>query len=338
MQIFENISLKKYNTFKVDVASRFLWEASNANEIIENLSKDEYSKLPIFILGEGSNVLFTKDFPGIIIHIVSKGIKIVEENEAIAVVEAEAGEIWDDVVKYCVENNLYGVENLALIPGTIGAAPVQNIGAYGVEFQDVCQSVTGLTLPKGREKVLLKSECKFDYRDSVFKKELKTNFLITNVRICLSKSKKFNLNYRAFQEQLKSIDTNKLTLKDVSALVRRIRQSKLPDQEKIGSAGSFFKNPEVNARKFGELKKSFNDLVFFRLENGSYKIPAGWLIEKCGYKGKIAGNVGTYKHQALVIINRGKASGEEVQHFALKIQKDVFEKFGIEILPEVNIL
>jgi UDP-N-acetylmuramate dehydrogenase len=338
MNITENISLKKYNTFKIDVTAKYFLETENCSEVIETISKSEFAKLPFLILGEGSNILFTKDYPGIVIHLISKGIRIVEQDDANAIVEAEAGEIWDDVVSFCVENNLYGAENLSLIPGTVGAAPVQNIGAYGTEFKDVCESVIGLTIPLGREKKLKKDECKFDYRDSIFKRALHQKILITKVRLRLSKEKKFNLNYRAFQDYLGNKDRSNLTLKDVSNFVREIRRSKLPNPQKIGNAGSFFKNPEVSARKFGELKKRFSDLVFFRLENGSYKIPAGWLIEKCGYKGKKLDNVGTYKNQALVVVNFGGATGEEIQRFVLKIQKDVFEKFEIEILPEVNIL
>jgi UDP-N-acetylmuramate dehydrogenase len=338
MFITENVSLKKYNTFHIDVNTRYFFETNISNEILDTISKTKFNKLPVLILGEGSNILFTRNFPGIVIHLVSKGIRVVEEDDLSAIVESEAGEIWDDLVAFCVEHDLYGVENLSLIPGTVGAAPVQNIGAYGVEFQDVCDSVVGFTLPEGKEKTLQKEKCKFDYRDSIFKKELRDKIIITKVRLRLSKEKKYNLNYRAFQDHLKYSDTSNFTLKDVNCLVKEIRRSKLPDPEIVGNAGSFFKNPEVNARKFGELKKRFSDLVFFRLDEGSYKIPAGWLIEKCGFKGKKFGNVGTYKNQALVIVNYGDASGEEIQRFALKIQKEVFEKFEIEIIPEVNIL
>ena len=336
--IKENISLKKLNTFGIDAKTKFYAELNKDTEALEILHDSKYSSLPKFPLGGGSNVLFTHDYEGIILRLISKGINIIEDDSETALVEAESGEIWDDLVTYCVNNSLYGVENLTLIPGTVGAAPIQNIGAYGTELKDVFDSLTGVSMVNGEEKSFSNEQCRFGYRDSIFKHELKNNFLITKVRLRLSKQKKFNLNYRAFQDYLKKEDHDKITLKEVNNLVKRIRQSKLPDPMKIGNAGSFFKNPEIGKKKFAELKKRFSDLVFFKVENDNYKIPAGWLIEKCGFKGKKIGNVGTYKNQALVIVNFGDAKGEEVQNFAFKIQHAVFEKFGIEIIPEVNIL
>ena len=323
MIIKENFSIKNYNTFGIDVKAKYFVEASNENEAIEALRQPEFSSIPKFILGEGSNVLFIRDYVGVILRLVSSGIKILDENESSALVEAEAGETWDDLVNFCVNNNFYGIENLSLIPGTVGAAPVQNIGAYGAEFENVFDSLDGFFIVNGEKKSFNKDQCKFGYRDSIFKNELK---------------EKFNLNYRAFQDYLSAEEKEKVTLQEVSALVKKIRLSKLPDPHKLGNAGSFFKNPEVKGKKLSELKKRFNDLVFFKIENDAYKIPAGWLIEKCGFKGKKIGNVGTYKNQALVIVNYGNANGEEVQKFAFKIQQAVFEKFGVEIIPEVNIL
>ena len=252
-------------------------------------------------------------------------------------VESSAGEKWNDFVTYCVEKGFYGVENLSLIPGTVGAAPIQNIGAYGVELKDVFESLEGILIDTGEKRIFNKHDCQFDYRNSIFKKQYKNNILITKVLFRLKREGKFNFNYRAFQSYLKPGDKNKLTLREVSELVKKIRRDKLPNPQKYGNAGSFFKNPEVDAQKIHELQERFADLVHFKVEDDKYKIAAGWLIEKCGFRGKNIGKVGTYKKQALVIINFGDATGEEIKIFSESIQKAVLNKFGVNLTPEVNI-
>jgi UDP-N-acetylmuramate dehydrogenase len=338
MIIEENSSLKKYNTFGIDVTARYFVELKDDDEIISLLNNKEFEKENKLFIGSGSNILFTKNYEGLIAKISTKGYRIINEEGNDVLVESAAGEKWNDFVTYCVEKELYGAENLSLIPGTVGAAPVQNIGAYGVELKDVLESLEGIMIESGEEKTFKKSECKFDYRDSIFKKELKDKFIITKVVFRLQRNKKFNLNYRAFQTYLKPGEQDKLTLREMSELVKRIRRDKLPNPKKYGNAGSFFKNPEVSKEKIDELQKHFEDLVHFKVSDDKYKIAAGWLIEKSGYRGKNVGQVGTFKKQALVIINLGNATGNEIKNFSKQIQEAVRKKFGVELIPEVNII
>jgi UDP-N-acetylmuramate dehydrogenase len=337
MQIEENVSLKKYNSFAVDVQARYFLEIKSEEELQEFFSSSEFKRDKKLFLGGGSNILFTKDYEGLIVKITTKGNRVIEEGDNEVLVESSAGEKWNDFVTYCVEKNLYGVENLSLIPGTVGAAPIQNIGAYGAELKDVFESLEGIMIDSGEKKIFNKHDCQFDYRDSIFKKKYKDNFLITKVVLRLRKEKKFNLNYRAFQSYLKPGEQNKLTLREMSELVKRIRRDKLPNPQKYGNAGSFFKNPEVDLKKIQELQQKFIDLVHFKVEEDKYKISAGWLIEKCGFRGKNIGKVGTYKKQALVIINFGGATGDEIKSFSESIQKAVENKFDVTLTPEVNI-
>ncbi|MEW5842817.1 MAG: UDP-N-acetylmuramate dehydrogenase [Bacteroidota bacterium] len=338
MIIKENFSLKNFNTFKIDVNARFYAELESAEQIFELTSQKEFQNLPVLFLGEGSNILFTKNYDGIVVRLISKGIKVVDENSEFIFVNAQAGELWDDLVTFCVDKEYYGIENLSLIPGTVGAAPIQNIGAYGVELKDVFDSLEGFNLDDQQKIILNNNQCAFGYRNSIFKNALKNKFLIANVTLKLKKEKSFNLNYRAFQEFIQKKKSTEITIKEVSDLVKRIRMSKLPDPSKLGNAGSFFKNPEVDKKKFAELKKSFSDLVFFKVDEHSYKIPAGWLIEKCGFKGKKSGKVGTHNKQSLVIVNLGSADGIEIVNFAEQIVQAVHTKFGIKLTPEVNII
>lgn len=338
MQIEENISLKRNNTFGVDVRARFYIDLKDENDINELLAFKEFKDGKKLFLGGGSNILFTKDFDGWIAKISTKGNRVIEENEKEVLVESSAGEKWNDFVTYCVEKEFYGVENLSLIPGTVGAAPIQNIGAYGAELKDVFESLEGILIEPGEKKSFSNKECQFDYRDSIFKKKYRDNFLITKVTFRLKKEKKFNLNYRAFQSYLKPGQQNKLTLREVSELVKKIRRDKLPNPRKYGNAGSFFKNPEVDENKIHELQEHFLDLVHFKVGDDKYKISAGWLIEKCGFRGKNIGKVGTFKKQALVIINFGEATGDEIKRFSESIQIAVQNKFGVSLTPEVNII
>jgi UDP-N-acetylmuramate dehydrogenase len=338
LKIEENKSLKQYNTFGVNVKANYFTSVASEKEILEILQSKRFGSMQKLILGGGSNILFTKNYDGLVIHYIEKGIRLLEETEKYVIIESSAGEIWNDLVSYCVENKYYGIENLSLIPGRVGAAPIQNIGAYGVEIKDVFESLEGINLESGEKKIYKKNECKFDYRDSIFKRELKGKFIITKVILKLQKQKQFNLNYRSLNNYLGKANKEKLTIRRVRETVNKIRMSKLPDPQRFGNAGSFFKNPEVTEEIFIELKKDFEETVFFKLDNNKYKIPAAFLIEKCGFRGKRIGNVATYNQQALVIINMGSASGDEIKKFSELIQSEVKEKFGIELTPEVNII
>lgn len=337
MTLHKNYSLKKFNTFGVDVNAECFVEIDNEEELVEYLSQKEFIKNQLLILGGGSNILFTKNYDGTVVKYLPHSINIIEETGKEILLEVEAGMQWDDLVLFCVKNKYYGIENMSLIPGTVGAAPIQNIGAYGVELKDVFEYLEGYVIDSCEKKIFNKIDCKFGYRDSLFKKELKRNFIITKVALRFSKEKKINLAYKALKEALSNKSEN-VDIEDISDAVRKIRTSKLPDPVKYGNAGSFFKNPEITGKHFKELIDNYNDLVYFEQGNGLYKIPAGWLIEKCGYKGKRIGNVGTYENQALVIINYGGASGKEVIDFARLIQNEVERKFKIVLETEVNIL
>lgn len=338
MTILENYSLKKHNTFGIDVKTSYFVEIESEDELVNFLKTKPDLKKNLFVIGCGSNMLFTKDFDGTILKYSGKGIDIIQESDENISIKASAGVIWDDLVKYCVENKFYGIENLSLIPGTVGAAPVQNIGAYGVEVKDVFEFLEGYDIESCEKRIFKKDECKFGYRNSIFKNDLKAKFIVTSVVVKLGKEKVFHLAYRALKDHFKPEELDDLTIAQVNDAVRKIRLSKLPDVDIYGNAGSFFKNPEINKKEFILLEEKYPDLVFHKISDNCYKIPAGWLIEKCGLKGKRIGNVGTYKNQALVIINYGNANGDEIQMFASKIQKDVYGKFRIEIQPEVNIL
>ena len=335
--IKENHSLLTYNTFNLDTTARRFIELTNSEEI-ECFIQSEFANNRILILGGGSNLLLLNDFDGIVVHLSNKGIHVISESGDDVIIECSAGEIWDDVVSFCVENKFYGIENLALIPGTIGAAPIQNIGAYGVEIKDILQSVEGFDLITREKRILTVSECELDYRSSIFKTNLKGRFLITKVKLRLSRKKKFHLNYRALNEKFGRRSVDIIRIEDVSSYIKKIRTEKLPDYKVLGNAGSFFKNPEVSPEELSELKNQHHDIVSFATSAGTYKIAAGWLIEECGFKGKRIGNVSCYEKQALVIVNHGGATGKEIKEYSERIQGAVKNKFGIILMPEVNII
>jgi len=338
MLVLQNHSLKKLNTFGVEVKVKLFAEVFSEDELIEILSDVKFKSEPKLILGGGSNILFTKDFDGLIIKVSMSGINVIEENDESVLIEAGAGIIWDELVKFCVEKNFGGIENLTLIPGTVGAAPIQNIGAYAQELADTFISLTGVFIESGEGKIFSKNECRFSYRSSIFKEELKNEFIISSVRLKLSKSSKTNTSYKALSDYISKKGIANPTIKDVSTAVAEIRRSKLPDPEKIGNAGSFFKNPFVSKELFQKLKSEYSDIISFNVETGQIKISAGWLIEKCGWKGKRVGDVGTSPDHALVICNFGNATGAEVLEFAMRIKEEVANKFGIKLEEEVNIL
>jgi UDP-N-acetylmuramate dehydrogenase len=338
MKIEKNISLKPYNTFGIDAKAKFFSEIYDETQLKEILSSEECKSLPKLILGGGSNVLLTKNFDGLALKISIPGIETINEDDETVLIKAGAGEIWHKLVLFCVEKNYGGIENLSLIPGTVGAAPIQNIGAYGHEIKDVFDNLNGVYIEDGKSATFKKDECKFAYRDSIFKNELKDKFIITYVTLRLSKNPVINISYGNVKSELDKLGYNNIGIKEVSDVITKIRKSKLPDPAVIGNAGSFFKNPEIPEEKFNQLKENFSDIVGFKLENGKVKVPAGWLIESCGWKGKKVGNTGSHAKQSLVLVNYGSASGEEVLNLAEKIKESVLEKFGIELKEEVNII
>lgn len=336
MKILENISLKKLNTFGIDAKAKLYTEISTENDFITLLSHEEYNQNKHFILGGGSNILLTADFDGLVIKNNIKGIKVIKEDENNIWVKANSGEIWHDFVLHCIAHNWGGVENLSLIPGTVGAAPMQNIGAYGVEIKDVFDSLSAIEKATSELKSFNTDECKFGYRESIFKNEIKGQFIITSVTFKLTKKDHaLNVSYGAIKNTL---DTISPTLKNISDVVIKIRQSKLPDPVEIGNSGSFFKNPTIDKLDFDKLKSKFKSMPGYQLPNNKMKVAAGWLIEQCGWKGKRLGNIGVHAKQALVLINYGEGKGEDIKILAQKIQKSVVDKFDIKLHPEVNFI
>ncbi|WP_316842174.1 UDP-N-acetylmuramate dehydrogenase [Pedobacter gandavensis] len=338
MTIFQqNTSLKPYNTFGIPVNARYFAKLTTAADLQELLGSDLIKTEPLLILGGGSNLLFTKDFEGLVVKVSIPGISEVITGDEV-IVTAGAGVVWNDFVNYCVQHGYAGVENLSLIPGTVGASPIQNIGAYGVELKDVFESCTGMEINTGISRVFSHADCKFGYRDSIFKNELKGQYLITEVRFRLNRVAKINTQYGAIQEELAKRGIAIPTIADVSAVVAHIRVSKLPDPSTIGNAGSFFKNPVIAKAEFQKIYKEFPEVVHYQVTPGKVKLAAGWLIEQCGFKGKVVGQTGTWKSQALVLVNHGQATGQEVYSFSENIINTVEAKFGVRLEREVNIL
>ncbi|MCU0341582.1 MAG: UDP-N-acetylmuramate dehydrogenase [Spirosomaceae bacterium] len=333
-----NVSLKTYNTFGIDVTARYLVEADNEQDIDTLFQLPDFEKLPKLVLGGGSNLLFTQDFNGVVLKNNIKGIEIVKEDADHVWVQVGAGENWHEFVLYCVERDWGGLENLSLIPGTVGAAPIQNIGAYGVELSATCEQVEAIALTDGKKRVFSREECRFGYRDSIFKHEAKGQYIITSVRFRLSKYPVLQTSYGDIQKTLDQLNPKRLNIKAVSDAVVKIRRSKLPDPAEIGNAGSFFKNPEVALTVFEQLKTQYPDLPSYETDPHTRKIPAAWLIEQCGWKGKRVGNVGVHTRQALVLVNHGNARGEELRQLSEKIKASVQQQFGISLQVEVNIL
>lgn len=334
MQIQRNFPLKKYNTFGVQATSKLFASFSSADELISLLNTKE--NLPIMILGGGSNILFTKDFDGFLLKNEIGGIEIVSENAEYIYVKVGAGVQWHEFVMFCVNNNFAGVENLSLIPGNSGASPMQNIGAYGVEVKDVFFELESLHL---KDKIVQKfsgDDCEFGYRESVFKKKYKNQFAILNVTYRLKKKPDFNISYGAIEAELQKTNVEKLTVKSISDAVIRIRTSKLPDPAIIGNAGSFFKNPVISKKLFEEKKMDQLNIPFYNTDEEHLKIPAGWLIEKCGWKGYRKNDAGCYDKQALVLVNYGNATGREIYDLSEEIKISVKEKYNIDLEREVN--
>lgn len=338
MNLLENVSLKPYNTFGIDVSAKYFSTFNSTEQLQAILENRDLNSLPRLILGGGSNMLFTKDFDGIVLRNRIPGIEVVNEDSEFWYVKSGAGVLWHDLVLWCIERGYQGIENLSLIPGTSGAAPIQNIGAYGVELKDTFYQLEAIDLTAGKLVVYDKEACDFGYRQSVFKAELKGKFIITSITLALRKQPQYNVSYGAITQELSKMGVDSPDAKTISQAVVKIRQSKLPDPSKIGNAGSFFKNPEVSASQYELLHKNFPDVVSYPLADGNYKLAAGWLIEQCGWKGKVVGNTGSHKDQALVLVNYGNATGNEIRDLAFRILDSVKQRFGVAIEPEVNII
>jgi UDP-N-acetylmuramate dehydrogenase len=338
MTILENISLKKLNTFGIDATARYFSEFTSLEQIKEILSNVRYSGMQKLILGGGSNLLFTKNFDGIVLKNDLKGIELINEDKDYYYVRSAAGEVWHEFVMHCIEHNYAGLENLSLIPGNVGASPMQNIGAYGVEIKDTFHELQAFHINDKALHVFTNSDCKFGYRESVFKRELKNQFIIISVTFKLKKNPLLNTSYGAIEKELETMGVKELSIKAISQAVCNIRSSKLPDPKVIGNAGSFFKNPEIPGSQFESLKSEFPTIVGYDLENGNVKLAAGWLIEQCGWKGKTFGDAGVHKLQALVLVNYGNAQGSEIYDLSTKVLESVKEKFGVDLEREVNII
>lgn len=339
IQVKENVSLKPYNTFGIDVTARYLCHITTVKQFQELLKADLFKNKPHYILGGGSNTLFTKDYDGIIVKVDLKGITIENEYDTLVKVKVMAGENWHAFVKYAVNNNWGGIENLSLIPGTMGAAPIQNIGAYGVEIKNVIDKVETVDLESGELRVFTNEECEFGYRESVFKSRLLKKYFISSVTLTLTKKNHhFNTNYGSLHEQLTRMNVQDINIQIISDAVIQIRQSKLPDPMVTGNAGSFFKNPTISSVHHEKLKNEFASMPSYPIDNQQFKVPAGWLIEQCGWRGKRINKIGVHPDQALVLVNYGGGTGEEIFNLSKKIQGSVEDKFHITLTPEVNIL
>ncbi|HTE29165.1 MAG TPA: UDP-N-acetylmuramate dehydrogenase [Chryseolinea sp.] len=339
MTILENVDLRPYNTFNIQAYARFFTVLRTTDDVRELLASDLFHQTRYLILGGGSNVLFTEDFDGLVAKVELKGISVVHEDDESTSLHVGAGENWHGFVMHCMKNNLGGVENLSLIPGTSGAAPMQNIGAYGVEIKDVIASVEAIEISTGQAITFSNDTCEFGYRESIFKQRAKDKYVITAINVRLSnRDHKLNISYGAIKDTLKAMNVTDPTIKDVSDAVIHIRRTKLPDPTVLGNAGSFFKNPSITMSLFEAIKKENPSIPSYPAVDGLIKIPAGWLIEQCGWKGKTIDHIGVHAHQALVIVNYGGGKGKEIWALAMQIRDSVTKKFNITLHPEVNVI
>jgi UDP-N-acetylmuramate dehydrogenase len=333
-----NISLKPFNTFGIEATASDFIEIESIKTLKFVIDNFNLANRKTLLIGGGSNILLTKNFDGLVLKMSILGIEKVKEDNDFVFIKAMAGENWHDFVLYCVANNFAGIENLSLIPGCVGAAPMQNIGAYGVEIKDTCHEIEAYNIASSEVKIFSNAECKFGYRESIFKHEAKGKYIITSVTFKLKKQAKVNISYGAIKDVLAHKKIENPTIKEVSEAVIAIRESKLPNPKVLGNAGSFFKNPEILTQSYLSLKEQFPALVGYKISETHTKLAAGWLIEQCGWKGKVVGYTGSHKDQALVLVNYGNATGNEIWNLAMQIQESVFEKFGVTIVPEVNVI
>jgi UDP-N-acetylmuramate dehydrogenase len=334
--IEQNISLQAFNTFGFDLKAENFIRFNSIVGLREILK--EHQEKPLFILGGGSNILLTKNISGLVLKNEIKGIKIIEDHTDYVIVESGAGEVWHELVLYCIQNGWAGIENLSLIPGSVGASPMQNIGAYGVEIKDVFSYLSAINIATGELEIFNTEQCKFAYRESVFKQALKGKYIICYVAFKLSKKAIKNTTYGAIEDELKKMGISNPSIEDISKAVISIRQSKLPNPAVIGNAGSFFKNPIVSEELVKKLQEIYPDIPNYPSTNGTKKLAAGWLIEKAGWKGKTIGNIGVHKNQALVLVNYGGGTGEEILALSTAIIEDIKSKFKVELEREVNIM
>lgn len=344
LAVSEFAPLHELNTLAIDVSARYFLTISELEHIPQAVLFAQQKRLPLMVLGAGSNVVFSADFPGVVAHMALRGIEVeINSNHefesaqpANVVVNAAAGENWHQLVQQCLQRGFYGLENLALIPGTAGAAPIQNIGAYGIELNQLLQSVTGWDLTQQKWRVISATECEFGYRDSIFKQALKDKFIISSIALGLSTRPNPICHYSALADQLAMQGIDQPTPQQIAAAVMDVRRSKLPDPAQIPNAGSFFKNPVIGKQQFDQLALRYPGLVSYPQPSGNYKLAAGWLVEQAGWKGvnrksNDLGQVGVHHRQALVLVNHGSASGADILSLAAAIQRDVSEKFGVEL-------
>ncbi len=333
-----NISLRPYNTFGIDVQAESFAKIDSIDKLQNILSDTKIKQNLSLILGGGSNILLTKDVQGLVLKNDIDGIDIIEEDSTSVVLEVGAGVVWHSFVLWCINKGYGGLENLSLIPGNVGASPMQNIGAYGVEIKDCFESLDALHIEDNVIHTFDKSTCEFGYRESVFKRALKGQYVICKVRYKLSKTPKFNTSYGAIQQELERMGVDTLSLKAISDAVIAIRQSKLPDPKEIGNSGSFFKNPVVPITLANKIKEDYPEMPSYPIDDDHVKLAAGWLIEKCGWKGYRKDDYGVHAKQALVLVNYGKAKGSDIYNLSSEILASVHEKFGVQLEREVNIL
>ncbi|WP_366187069.1 UDP-N-acetylmuramate dehydrogenase [Flavobacterium ovatum] len=337
MEIQHDFSLKNYNTFGIEAKAKKFIAVHSTEELKTVLAQNKNEKK--FILGGGSNMLLTQDIEALVIHIDLKGKKVIQENEDSVWIECQAGENWHEFVLWAIEQNFGGLENMSLIPGNVGTTPVQNIGAYGAEMKDSFISCQAVQIENQENKTFIKDECQFGYRESIFKNQVKDQFIITSVVFKLTKrNHKTNTSYGDILTELTKNNITTPTIKEVSNAVISIRKSKLPDPKELGNSGSFFKNPIVSKKEFEKIHLKFPEMKFYDISETEVKVPAGWLIEQAGFKGKRFGDAGIHKNQALVLVNYGNATGQEILAVSKKIQQTIFETFGIQIEAEVNVI
>lgn len=334
--ILSNVNLKDYNTFGISVKADKFASFSSIGELNQILNRKENN--PLLVLGGGSNILFTKDFAGLVIKNEIKGFEIITENDEHVYIKSGAGEVWHEFVLHCITNNYGGIENLSLIPGNVGASPMQNIGAYGIEIKDVFVELEAYHIQSKEIHTFTKEQCAFGYRESVFKRKLKDQYIILSVTYRLTKKHAINSSYGAIEEELQAMGITSPTIKNISDAVIAIRSSKLPDPLVIGNAGSFFKNPVVDAELLAKIQQEYQDVPNYPLTENEIKLAAGWLIEKAGWKGKTIGSYGVHKNQALVLVNYNDATGSEIFDLSQLIIEDVERKFGVRLEREVNIV
>jgi UDP-N-acetylmuramate dehydrogenase len=338
MELSQNQSLRNFNTFGLDQQAKLFGRFSDVESLTGFIETDFLKDRPLLMLGGGSNILLTRDFEGVVLKNEIKGISVIKENEDHIWVNVGAGENWHSFVLHAIAEGWAGIENLSLIPGTVGAAPMQNIGAYGVEIKQVFNSLEAVALKDGSRHIFTASDCEFGYRQSIFKTSAKGEYVITGVNFRLNKVPTFNTSYGAISSTLSEMGIEELSIKAVSDAVIKIRQSKLPDPAEIGNAGSFFKNPTISNDQFDLLKYDYPEMPGYEVDSAHTKVPAGWLIEQCGWKGFRDGDIGVHKNQALVLVNYGQGKGRDVYKLALAIQASVMQKFGINVEPEVNVV